>query len=82
MGLMRISLEVRAPLPTGELAEVDMYLDREGLTSLLSQLTLLSTDKTDHLHLMTPSWGGDHLSEERHRADSQLVHHLEVQLFD
>jgi hypothetical protein len=79
---MRISLEVRAPLTTGELAEVDMYLDREGLASLLSQLTLLSMNKTDHVHWMTPSWGGNHLSEVRHRADSQLVHHLEVQLFD
>lgn len=37
--------------------ELEIHLDNEGLQSLLAQLKLLEKGRTDHVHLMSESWG-------------------------
>lgn len=59
--------------------EIALHLDREGLeylTRLLDQLK----ERGDHVHLMTPSWGMDDLSEEKSNPENSLAHHLRVTL--
>jgi len=50
---------VRGAAPEG----VEICLDRDGLTSLLSQPQLLKNGHTEHVHLMSESWGDAHLEE-------------------
>lgn len=42
--------------------EIAICFDKEGLEFLISKLTRLR-DRPDHLHLMTPAWAGNELSE-------------------
>ena len=62
--------------------EVEIYLDEEGLDLLLSQLAFLKQKRTDHIHFMTPSWGGDELTEDRQHLDSLLAHHLRITILE
>lgn len=58
--------------------EVAIAFDSEGLELLIRRLTSLK-DRIDHLHLMTPAWAGDDLSEEgRGGPDYSLVHSLRL----
>ncbi len=54
--------------------------DRAGLTSLLAQLTLVLSGKTDHVHLMAPSWGGTHLSDGASEPGNVPVRQVKVVL--
>jgi Immunity protein 32 len=58
--------------------EVEVHLDAEGLSTLMAQLRFLETGKTDHVHLMTASWGGSELTEELQCADTSVIHHLKI----
>jgi hypothetical protein len=58
--------------------QLQIYLDREGLADLLAQLKFLSDDRTDHVHLMSESWGGSHLSEEPMRREAGPIRHVTV----
>lgn len=42
--------------------EVEVYLDKEGLEDLLKQLSFLKKEG-DHLHFMSPAWGGHELTD-------------------
>jgi hypothetical protein len=58
--------------------EVAIAFDSEGLELLIRRLISLR-DRIDHLHLMTPAWAGDDLSEEgRGGPDYSLVHSLRL----
>ncbi|MCX5580479.1 Imm32 family immunity protein [Kaistia terrae] len=58
--------------------QVVIAFDSEGLEILIRKLTSLR-DRIDHLHLMTPAWAGDDLSEERRGGpDYSLVHSLRL----
>lgn len=61
-----------------QVGEVAICLDEEGLELLEKQLAFLKKGP-DHVHLMTPSWGGDELTEDR-KDDNQslLVNHLRI----
>ncbi len=48
--------------------EIAICFDKEGLEFLISKLTRLR-DRPDHLHLMTPAWAGNELSEELQGGD-------------
>jgi hypothetical protein len=56
--------------------ELEIYCDASGLDSLLAQLQLLKSGKTDHVHLMTRSWGGTHLDELPQRATQIPLRHV------
>jgi hypothetical protein len=58
--------------------EVAIAFDSEGLELLIRRLNSLR-DRIDHLHLMTPAWAGDDLSEDaRGGPDYSLVHSLRL----
>ena len=58
--------------------EVAICCDEEGLDLLIEKLQRLR-GKRDHTHLMTPSWAGDELTEQKQGGDDyQLVNHLRV----
>lgn len=71
---MRLSIEYDR-----QLEELDVVCDLEGLDSLIRQLVKLR-EVGGHAHLMTPSWAGCELTEERSSETSQLVNHLRVVL--
>ncbi len=60
--------------------EVDIFFDEEGLELLEYKLRLLRQGKgPDHEHLMTPSWAGNELTEEKQgESRSILVNHLRI----
>ncbi len=63
----------------GEL--VEMHLNKEGaeyLRDILNRVIEVNSD--DHLHLMTPDWGGNELTEEKqNKSDTvKLIHHLKL----
>lgn len=60
--------------------ELEIYLDRDGLAGLLAQLKFLCDGKTDHVHLMAESWGGDQLRETPERGTSVALKHVKVNL--
>ena len=58
---------------------VNVFMDEEGRDLLLS--TLNSFKKPgDHDHLMTPSWSGWELDEERHNEANLLIHQVNIGL--
>ena len=63
-----------------EIDEVVICFDEEGLELLEYKLKLLRQGKgPDHEHLMTPSWAGNELTEEK-QGDSRsiLINHLRI----
>ena len=58
---------------------VEIHGNSEGLTSLLKGLqNLLYEGKQDHLHLMTPSWGGEELTEEKQGENNKLINGVKI----
>ncbi len=57
-------------------------LEIHGSASALKELARLIHDLaergSDHEHLMTPSWGGAELAEDRQGKSNELVHHVKV----
>lgn len=68
-------------LPDGSLSdEVEIYFDKEGLEYLLYRLSHIAEEKTDHVSLMSTSWGLGHLDEKTHKPDNRIAHHLRITL--
>jgi hypothetical protein len=57
--------------------ELDIHFDEKGLEMLISMLQGLK-GKTDHDHLMTPSWAGTELSEETQSDESELINKVTI----
>lgn len=55
-----------------------MFCDVEGLDSLIAQLQLLKSGQTDHIHLMSRSWSGDHLTDEPVSNSNAALHHVKI----
>lgn len=65
----------------GEINEVvEIYFDKDGLADLQARLSLIQNAKTDHIHLMSESWGLGDLSEDKQKERNLLVHHLQITL--
>jgi hypothetical protein len=60
-------------------AQVEIYIDRASLEELLRDLRRLA-EPGDHAHFMTPSWGGDMLSETPQVSTNAIVDHLKITL--
>lgn len=75
-----LSFELKT-LKSGESAdELEVYLDTDGLKSLVAQLKFLQEGKTEHVHLMAESWGGTHLSERPQVSGNIPIRHVKVVL--
>jgi hypothetical protein len=60
-------------------AEVAICFDEQGLDLLIEKLQRLR-GKRDHSHLMTPSWSGVDLTEQKQGGDDyELVNHLRLE---
>jgi hypothetical protein len=57
--------------------ELEIHLDDDGLDLLISELSGLR-NKHDHLHLMTPSWGGHELTEEKQGKSNMLINQVNI----
>ena len=66
--------------PDGD--ELEIHATREGLLQLQKQIEYLLEKDKDHIHLMTPSWGGKELSEEVQGEKNQLINHVKVFIWD
>jgi hypothetical protein len=62
-----------------EAEELDIVCDLSGLELFISHLQKLKRDG-GHIHLMTPSWAGDELTEEKQSENGVLINHLRVVL--
>jgi hypothetical protein len=58
--------------------ELEIVLDHEGLSTLLAQLEFLEDGRTDHVHLMSSSWGGVHLDDQPQNPENQTIHHVKI----
>ncbi|MDT8071089.1 MAG: Imm32 family immunity protein [Terriglobia bacterium] len=58
---------------------VEINCDEPGLDLLIRKLQLLK-QHGGHQHLMTPSWAGDELTEEKQGPENILIHHLRIAL--
>ena len=56
---------------------LDIHCDDEGLTKLLSILSLLN-GKDQHEHLMTDAWGGNELSDKTQSLESKLLNKVTI----
>lgn len=76
--ILTVELESGKSLIKSISGEVAICFDREGLDLLVSKLNLLR-EKVDHIHLMTPSWSGNELTEKcQGGEDFSLIHHLRL----
>lgn len=59
--------------------KLEIHGNREGLENLVRILqSLLAKDENDHVHLMTPQWGGEELSSEQQNPEATLVNHVKI----
>ena len=77
-----ISFEILSD--TGKDKEIGIYCDKAGLAELIRQLKLLESSGSgpNHLHLATPSWGGNELSEKANKTESATVHQVTIMVRD
>jgi hypothetical protein len=60
---------------------VELHLNKAGIEYLKNILDrLISNNQNDHLHLMTPDWGGGELSSEQQNLgpDIKTLHQLKI----
>jgi hypothetical protein len=70
-------------LDDGSLSEeVEIYFDKDGLEYLLARLNHITLGKTDHLNLMSESWGLGDLDEVKHRETNRIIHHIRMTLLE
>ncbi len=64
--------------------KLEIHADSAGLKELIEQLNILlkSSDKKDHVHLMTEEWGGGILSSEKQNKSTELIHHVKIFKWD
>jgi len=61
---------------------VELHMDRRGLEYLIDVLTRLQhASPPEHLHLMSPEWGGDGLTGLPQNPDYVAAKHLKVCLW-
>ncbi|KNF08178.1 hypothetical protein CLPU_9c00740 [Gottschalkia purinilytica] len=54
--------------------ELEIHATKEGLQLLKEEIDILiNAADNDHVHLFTPSWGGEDLTEELQNKDDLLI---------
>jgi hypothetical protein len=60
-----------------ECDQIEVHGDAEGIRMLIQKLeTLLSME--EHIHLKTPGWGGNELTEEVQGEKHHLIKHVKI----
>ena len=64
--------------------EVEIHCNESGLKELIYRLTLLLGDQNrpGHIHLATPGWAGNELTEELEGEKNLLINQVTVRLWD
>ncbi len=75
-----LSFELKKPTTQRDADALEIFLNREGLEVLMTQLQLLLAGKSDHVHLMTETWGGVHLSELPQGDGNSTIHQVKILL--
>jgi hypothetical protein len=75
-----LSFEIKKSVEGKLPDELEVILDDEGLDTLLAQLRFLKERRTEHVHLMSESWGGTHLDDHASRVGNAAIHHVEILL--
>lgn len=60
---------------------IEIHLNERGAEYLKSILdNLISHKQDEHIHLMTPNWGGKELSNDQQNLNDniELLHHLKI----
>ena len=58
---------------------LELHLNEAGASELIEILeTLKRNSLQDHEHLMTPSWAGKELTEEKQNLESELINHVKI----
>ena len=71
-------MKLTVELQKGDNPEVALCFDEEGANTLIRKLEYLRS-KTDHLHLATPAWAGEDLTEDLVGGEGyQLIHSLRL----
>lgn len=60
---------------------IEIHGNSEGFQELINYLQKAVKSK-DHIHLMTPEWGGDSLTEEKQGNENELINHVKVFCWD
>jgi hypothetical protein len=69
---------------TDDHAELEIHCDPQGLGYLIEQLKKLyeaNSPLPRHDHLMTPSWAGHELTEEKQGARNMLLNKVTIRLW-
>jgi hypothetical protein len=62
--------------------EIEVHCDHDGLQALKEQLDFLMTQSASmHVHLATPSWAGNELTEEPQGVHGRLIHQVTIHLW-
>ena len=77
--LLTVEVELKENTATIEtIKEVAICCDDKGIDHLIEKLKSLK-GQADHLHLMTQSWAGEDLTEQKQGGDDYiLAHHLRI----
>ena len=73
-----LSIELKRRSDAEDPDELEIYCDEEGLDSLLAQLQLVKTGRTEHVHLMAFSWGGSHLDDSPQDPSHLSIRHAKL----
>jgi hypothetical protein len=65
-----------------ERQEIQIRCNKEGIEDLIHYLQTILNSKNyaDHDHWMTPSWGGNELTEDKYDNKNNLIHKVSVYL--
>ena len=61
---------------------LSIHGNADGFKALCSVLThLIERGTTEHVHMMSPAWGGGSLSEDHVQIDTTLLNHANIQFW-
>ncbi|MBQ1500177.1 MAG: immunity protein 32 [Sphingomonas sp.] len=73
-----ISYELK-PVVDGNIAdEIEIFVDVDGIDRIIAQLNSLKEGRTDHLHMMSQSWGDGELAGQVVHAGNTSISHVKI----
>lgn len=61
---------------------LEIHASKEGLRKLSEIANALLKGTDNHIHLMTPSWGGSGLSEVKEGTGNSIINHVAIYRWD
>ena len=65
---------------TSDKEQLEIHGNRMGIQELINLLSRV-VDTSSHDHLMTPSWGGNELTEEKQGESNNLINKVTVHIW-